>query len=61
MEGGSLSKLHGLIREARDLQGIKESTARTAKAEGGEKPADGGKPSRGKSGGSGSGSGGEKA
>ena len=25
MEGGSLSKLPGLIREARDLQGIKES------------------------------------
>jgi hypothetical protein len=59
MEGGSLSKLPGLIREARDLQGIKESTARTAKSEGGEKPAEGGRRSgRGKSGG---GSGGEKA
>ena len=62
MEGGSLSKLPGLIREARDLQGIKESTARAAKtegSEGGEKPARSG---RGKSGGGGSGgsSGGEK-
>jgi uncharacterized membrane protein YqiK len=62
MEGGSLSKLPGLIREARDLQGIKESTARAAKAEGGgEKPAEGGRSGRGKSGGSGGGSGGEKA
>src|SRR5882757_7773669 len=54
MDGGSLSKMPGLIREARDLQGIKESTARAAKAE--EKPAEG-RPARGKSGGS-SGSGG---
>ena len=57
MEGGSLSKLPGLIREARDLQGIKESTARAAKTEGGEgggdKPAEGGRSGRGKSGGSG--------
>ena len=65
MEGGSLSKLPGLIREARDLQGIKESTARAAKTEsktegGGDKPAEGGRSGRGKSGGSGSGSG-EKA
>jgi flotillin-like protein len=60
MEGGSLSKMPGLIREARDLQGIKESTARAAKAEGGEKPAEAGRPARGKSGGS-AGSGGEKA
>jgi hypothetical protein len=53
--------LPGLIREARDLQGIKESTARAAKAEG-EKPAEGGgRSGRGKSGGSGGGSGGEKA
>ena len=44
MEGGSLSKLPGLIREARDLQGIKESTARAAKSEGGgEKPPEGGR------------------
>jgi hypothetical protein len=60
MEGGSLSKLPGLIREARDLQGIKESTARAAKSEskaegGGDKPAEGGRSGRGKSGGSGSG------
>jgi hypothetical protein len=55
MEGGSLSKLPGLIREARDLQGIKEGVARTAKAEGeAEKPAGGGR-SRGKSGGGASG------
>jgi hypothetical protein len=64
MEGGSLSKMPGLIREARDLQGIKESTARAAKTPegggGGEKPAEG--KSRGKSGGGSSGgsSGGEK-
>jgi Flotillin len=60
MEGGSLSKLPGLIREARDLQGIKEGVARNAKAEtgegGGEKPSS--RSGRGKSGGS---SGGEKA
>ena len=60
MEGGSLSKLPGLIREARDLQGIKESTARAAKTEGGEgsgdKPA--GRPGRGKSGGGSGGTGG---
>jgi uncharacterized membrane protein YqiK len=67
MEGGSLSKLPGLIREARDLQGIKESTARAAKTEsktegGGDKPAEGGgRSGRGKSGGSGGGSGSEKA
>jgi hypothetical protein len=60
MEGGSLSKLPGLIREARDLQGIKESTARAAKTEG-EKPAET-RSGRGKSGGgSGGSSGGEKA
>jgi uncharacterized membrane protein YqiK len=60
MEGGSLSKLPGLIREARDLQGIKESTARAAKQEsGGDKP-EGGRSGRGKSG-SGGGTGGEKA
>ena len=42
MEGGSLSKLPGLIREARDLQGIKDSAARAAKPEGGgDKPAGG--------------------
>ena len=64
MEGGSLSKLPGLIREARDLQGIKELTARAAKAEGGgDKPPEGGggRSRRGRSGGGSSeGSGGEK-
>ena len=64
MEGGSLSKLPGLIREARDLQGIKESTSRAAKAEGGgDKPPEGGggRSRRGRSGGESSGgSGGEK-
>src|SRR6185436_4252182 len=52
MEGGSLSKLPGLIREARDLQGIKESTARAAKP---ESKTEGGRSGRRKSGGSGSG------
>jgi hypothetical protein len=28
VEGGSLSKMPGLIREARDMQGIKDSTSR---------------------------------
>ena len=28
VEGGSLSKMPGLIREARDMQGIKEAAAR---------------------------------
>jgi len=61
MEGGSLSKLPGLIREARDLQGIKDSTARAAKTEGGDKPAEGGGRGRGKSGsGTGGSGGGEK-
>jgi hypothetical protein len=36
VEGGSLSKMPGLIREARDLQGVKESTR---KGGGGDKPA----------------------
>ena len=59
MEGGSLSKLPGLIREARDLQGIKESTARAAKTEGGgDKPAEGGRSGRGRSGGGTGGTGG---
>ncbi|MGY4410341.1 putative membrane protein YqiK [Bradyrhizobium sp. LB7.1] len=35
VEGGSLAKMPGLIREARDMQGIKES----ARKGGGEKPA----------------------
>jgi hypothetical protein len=52
MEGGSLSKLPGLIREARDLQGIKESVGRAQKPEsgegGGDKPS--GRSGRGKSG-----------
>jgi hypothetical protein len=30
VEGGSLSKMPGLIREARDMQGIKEAEARKA-------------------------------
>jgi hypothetical protein len=30
VEGGSLSKMPGLIREARDMQGIKESTRKGA-------------------------------
>ena len=62
MEGGSLSKMPGLIREARDLQGIKEGVVRrraakqpTRRAPGGEaKPA-----RRGKTGGTSGG--GEKA
>jgi uncharacterized membrane protein YqiK len=44
MEGGSISKLPGLIREARDLQGIKEGVARAAKVPAGESGDD--KPSR---------------
>jgi uncharacterized membrane protein YqiK len=51
MEGGSLSKLPGLIREARDLQGIKESVGRAQRSEsgegGGDKPS--GRSGRGKS------------
>ena len=35
VEGGSLSKMPGLIREARDMQGIKDS----ARKSGGDKPA----------------------
>ena len=36
VEGGSLSKMPGLIREARDMQGIKESARKSG---GGDKPA----------------------
>jgi hypothetical protein len=38
VEGGSLAKMPGLIREARDLQGIGQATA--PKKESGAKPAD---------------------
>ena len=58
MEGGSLSKLPGLIREARDLQGIKESYR--ARREGGRRRRQaareaGGRSGRGKPGGGSSG------
>jgi general stress protein YciG len=32
VEGGSLAKMPGLIREARDMQGIKESTRKGGQA-----------------------------
>ena len=38
VEGGSLAKMPGLIREARDMQGIKDS-ARKSGGSAGEKPA----------------------
>src|SRR6185369_9269356 len=41
IEGGSLSKMQGLIREARDLQGIQQSVA---KKESGAAPAPGAAP-----------------
>ena len=40
VEGGSLSKMPGLIREARDMQGIRKDTA--PKREGGDGPSGGG-------------------
>ena len=33
VEGGSLAKMPGLIREARDMQGIKDSARKEAKSE----------------------------
>jgi hypothetical protein len=35
VEGGSLSKMPGLIREARDMQGIRKDTARKKDSEDG--------------------------
>ena len=32
MEGGSLAKMPGLIREARDMQGIRDSTRKSGDA-----------------------------
>jgi hypothetical protein len=42
VEGGSLSKMGGLIREARDMTGIRRDVAPKAEA----KPSDGGAPSQ---------------
>jgi hypothetical protein len=39
VEGGSLAKMPGLIREARDMQGIKDSARKGSDSGGGEKPA----------------------
>ena len=38
VEGGSLSKMPGLIREARDMQGIRKEAAGTEKGERSLKP-----------------------
>jgi hypothetical protein len=35
IEGGSLSRMPGLIREARDMQGIRKETSRKPPEEGG--------------------------
>jgi hypothetical protein len=45
VEGGSLARMPGLIREARDMQGIRKDTAPKKEADGAP-PASGGSPPR---------------
>ena len=62
MEGGSLSRLPGLIREARDLEAIrKDASSRGPKTDERGGSGSGGRRPGGKSGGSSGSSGGEKA
>ena len=44
VEGGSLAKMPGLIREARDMQGIRKEAAPKKEAEAAPPPAVGGSP-----------------
>ena len=49
IEGGSLSRMPGLIREARDMQGIRKDTAPKKPSEGGGSGGGGGGGSSGQS------------
>ena len=44
VEGGSLAKMPGLIREARDMQGIRKDTAPKKEADGAPPASAGGSP-----------------
>jgi hypothetical protein len=44
IEGGNLAKMPGLIREARDMQGIRKDTAPKKEADGAPSPSPGSSP-----------------